>query len=152
MQAYAASNIFWQNHDQTNARNGFAIFSQNPNKISLQNNMFFGNGPGDTNQAGATNNLGNGFDPALLGTTAAAAASNRGNYVGNPAFAFPIDPRPGSDGPAAFFIDSNYQITSLSAAIDNAWEATAFTTDFLSRNQVKIAGKGFGLPGFGPRD
>ena len=30
MQAYVASNIFWENHDQTNARNGFAIFSTNP--------------------------------------------------------------------------------------------------------------------------
>jgi hypothetical protein len=152
VQAYAASNIFWENHDQTGARFGFAIYSQNPNKITLQNNMFFGNGTSDTDQTGATNNLGNGFNPALLGPTAQNAASNLGNYTGNPAFVFPIDPRPGSDGPAAFFIDSNYQITSASAAIDNAWEATAIHTDFLGNTEVKIAGRGFGLPGFGPRD
>jgi hypothetical protein len=151
-QAYVASNIFWENHDQTNARNGFAIFSQNPNLVSLQNNMFFGNGASDTTQFNATNDLGNGFSPALLGTTAAAAANNLGNYVGAPAFVFPIDPRPGSDGPAAFFIDADYQITAASAAIDNAWEATAIPTDLLGNSQVKIPGGGFGLPGFGPRD
>ncbi len=150
-QAYVASNIFWENHDQTNARNGYAIYSENVNKVSLQNNMFYGNGASDTNQANATNDLGNGFSPALLGTTAAAAASNQGNFVGNPAFVFPIDPRPGSDGPANFFIDADFQLTSVSAAIDNAWEATAIPTDFLGNSQVYING-GLGLPGYGPRD
>ena len=135
-QAYVASNIFWENHDQTLARNGFAIFSQNVNKVTLQNNMFYGNGASDTDQSGATNDLGNGFSPALLGTTAAAAESNLGNFVGNPAFVFPIDPRPGSDGPANFYIDANFQLTSISAAIDNAWEATAIPTDFLGNTQV----------------
>jgi hypothetical protein len=151
-QAYVASNIFWENHDQTNARFGYAIFSQNPNKVALQNNLFFGNGNSDTTQYNATNDLGNGFNPGLLGTTAAAAAGNLGNFVGNPAFVFPIDPRPGSDGPAAFFINSDYQIESTSAAIDNAWEATAIPTDLLGNTQVKIPGAGFGLPGYGPRD
>ena len=61
----------------------------------------------------------------LLGTTAAAAQANLGNFVGNPAFVFPIDPRPGSDGPANFYIDADFELTSISAAIDNAWEATA---------------------------
>ena len=87
-----------------------------------------------------------------LGSTAQAAQSNLGNYVGQPAFVFPIDPRPGSDGPAAFFIDANFQLTSGSAAIDNAWEATAIPTDLLGATQVKIPGKGFGLTGYGPRD
>jgi hypothetical protein len=151
-QAYVASNIFWENHDQTTDRFGYAIFSQNPNKVSLQNNLFYANGASDTNQTAATNDLGNGFNPALLGTTAAAALANQGNFVGNPAFVFPIDPRPGSDGPAAFFISSDFQITSASAAIDNAWEATAIPTDLLGNSQVKIPGGGFGLPGYGPRD
>ncbi len=151
-QAYVASNIFWANHDQTTARFGFAIYSQTPNKVALQNNMFFGNGASDTNQANATNDLGNGFNPALLGTTAQAALSNQGNYVGQPFFVFPIDPRPGSDGPAAFFINGNFQLQSASAAIDNAWEATAIPTDLLGASQVKIPGGGFGLPGYGPRD
>ena len=150
--AYVASNIFWENHDQTNARNGFAIISATPNKVSLQNNMFYGNGAGEADQSQATNDLGNGFSPALLGTTAAAAASNLGNYVGAPAFVFPIDPRPGSDGPANFYIDANFEIIASSAAIDNAWEATAIPTDFLGNSQVKIPGAGFGLSGYGPRD
>jgi hypothetical protein len=150
-QAYVASNIFWENHDQSLLRNGFAIFSQNVNKVSLQNNLFYGNGTSDTNQSGATNNLGNGFSPALLGTTAAAAQSNLGNFVGNPSFVFPIDPRPGSDGPANFYIDADFQVTSISAAIDNAWEATAKTTDFLGNSQVYTNG-GLGISGNGPRD
>ena len=151
IQAYVASNIFWENHDQTNARNGFAVFSQNVNKVTLQNNLFYGNGASDTNQSNATNNLGNGFSPALLGTTAAAAESNLGNFVGNPSFVFPIDPRPGSDGPANFYIDADFQLTSVSAAIDNAWEATAIPTDFLGNSQVHING-GLGIAGYGPRD
>jgi hypothetical protein len=151
-QAYIASNIFWENHDQSNARNGLAIFSTNPNKVTLQNNLFYGNGASDTSQVNATNDLGNGFSPALLGPLAANAAANLGNYTGNPAFAYPIDPRPGSDGPANFFLSADYELTAASAAIDNAWEATAISTDFLGNSQVTIPGTGFGLPGYGPRD
>jgi large repetitive protein len=152
IQAYVASNIFWENHDQSNARNGFAIFSANINKVNLQNNMFFGNGAGESDQSNATNTLGNGFSPTLLGTTAAAAQGNLGNYIAAPAFVFPIDPRPGSDGPANFYLDADFDLTSISGAIDNAWEATAKTTDFLGNSEVKIAGAGFGLAGYGPRD
>ena len=98
LQAYVASNIFWQNHDQTNARNGYAIFSTNPGMVSLRNNLFQGNGSSDsmTSDTTATNNLGNGFNPAAL---TSAVPDSLGNFVGNPAFVFPIDPRPGSDGP-----------------------------------------------------
>ena len=146
-QAYVASNIFWENHDQTNARSGYAVYSQNVNKVTLQNNLFYGNGTSDTNQTNATNNLGNGFSPTLLGTTAAAAQSNQGNFVGNPSFVFPIDPRPGSDGPANFYIDADFETTSKSAAIDNAWEATAIATDFLGNSQVYTNG-GLGIAGY----
>jgi large repetitive protein len=151
-QAYVASNIFWQNHDQTNARNGYAIYSVLPDKVVLQNNLFQSNGASDTSQANATNNLGNGFSPTLLGPTAADAQADQGNFTGNPAFVFPIDPRPGSDGPANFFLDGDYQLTASSAAIDNAWEPTAIPTDLLGNSQVKIPGGGFGLPDYGPRD
>jgi len=151
MQAVVDSNIFWQNHDQTPARNGFAIFSTNPDEVSLRNNLFQGNGASDTSQVNATNDLGNGFSPALLGTTAQDALNNLGNFVGNPSFVFPIDPRPGSDGPGTFFLDADFQLTAASAAIDNAWEATAITTDFLGNSQVN-SGFGFKLPGYGPRD
>ena len=151
LQATIDSNIFWENHDQSLARNGFAIFSTNPNKVSLRNNLFSGNGASETSQANATNNLGNGFSPALLGPTAADALANLGNFTGNPAFVFPIDPRPGSDGPATFFLDADFQLTAASAAIDNAWEATAIPTDLLGNSQVN-EGFGFQLPGYGPRD
>jgi large repetitive protein len=152
LQAYVASNIFWENHDQSNARNGFAIFSTNANEASLRNNLFSGNGASETSQANATNDLGNGFDPALLGPLAANAESNLGNFTGSPAFAYPIDPRPGSDGPANFFISADFELTSASAAIDNAWETTAIPTDLLGNSQILIPGTGFGLPGYGPRD
>ncbi len=152
IQANVDNNIFWQNHDQTLARAGFAIFSANPGKVNLRNNLFQSNGASDGSQANATNNLGNGFNPALLGTTAQAAVNDQGNFVGNASFVFPIDPRPGSDGPATFFLDSDFQITADSAAIDNALESTAVPTDLLGNTQVKISGAGFGLPGYGPRD
>ena len=49
-------------------------------------------------------------------------------------------PRPGADGPANLFVDANFDLTAQSAAIDNAWEATAIPTDILGNSQVKIAG------------
>jgi hypothetical protein len=97
----------------------------------------------------ATNNLGNGFSAAALTST---EPDSQGNFVGKPAFAFPIDPRPGSDGPANLFVSSNFDLTVKSAAIDNAWEATAIPTDILGNSQVKISGFGWGLTGYGPRD
>ena len=84
--------------------------------------------------------------------TSSSTPDSEGNYVGNPAFVFPVDPRPGSDGPADLFVDGDFQLTAQSAAIDNAWEATAIPTDLLGNSQVKIDDDGYGLPGFGPRD
>jgi hypothetical protein len=151
VQAYVASNIFSQNHDQTNARNGFAIVSTNPNLITLRNNLFQGNGSDDskTHDTTATNNLGSGFSAAALTST---IPDSQGNFVGNPGFAFPIDPRPGSDGPANLFVSANFGLTVQSAAINNAWEATAIPTDILGNSAVNISGFGWGLPGYGPRD
>ncbi len=42
-------------------------------------------------------------------------------------------------------------MTAASAAIDNAWEANAVTTDLLGNSQLEVTG-GLNLPGFGPRD
>ena len=64
----------------------------------------------------------------------------------------PIDPRPGSDGPANLFVTSNFSLTSNSAAIDNAWEQTADRTDILGNFEAKIGNDGWGLAGYGPRD
>ena len=147
-QAYIANNIFWENHDQSNARNGAAIISVVPDKVSFRNNLFSGNGPSDTSPADDTINVGGGLNPSALGSTPDA----EGNYVGKPAFVSPRDPRPGSDGPADLFVDANFDLTTQSAAIDNAWEPTAIPTDILGRSEVKVANHGFGLPDFGPRD
>ncbi len=150
-QAYVASNIFWENHDQTSARNGFAIYSATPNVVNLKNNLFQGNGPSDslTSDATATNDLGNGFSSAALNST---APDSQGNFVGSPSFVTPIDPRPGSDGPANLFVSSDFDLTAASAAIDNAWEPTADQTDILGNSQVKIGNDGWGLTGYGSRD
>ncbi|MFO0954058.1 MAG: hypothetical protein U0835_23465 [Isosphaeraceae bacterium] len=152
-QAYVANNIFWQNHSQSAARSGFGIVSSTINKLVLNNNMFSGNGPSDTNTAYAAVNIGNGFDAALLGPSASNASANLGNYTGYPSFVSPRDPRPGSDGPATFLRDANFGLTSTSAAINNALAASATTTDFLG-NPASAAptNRGFGLPGYGPRD
>src|SRR5262249_12412494 len=50
VQAYVASNIFWENHDQSLARNGMAIFSDTPGKVNLQNDLFSGNGASEAGQ------------------------------------------------------------------------------------------------------
>ncbi len=152
-QAYVANNIFWENHDQTTARAGLGIYSQTINKLVLANNMFSGNGTSDTNSSGAAVNIGNGFNPGLLGSTASSALSNQGNYVGYPAFVTPIDPRPGSDGPGFFFSVANYSLTSSSAAINNALESVATRTDFLGNPEnPEPTTMGFKILGYGPRD
>ncbi len=150
LQAYIASNIFWENHDQTSARNGYAIESANPNMVNLRNNLFQGDGPSDsfTSDPSATNNLGNGFSATALNNV---LPDSQGNFVGRPAFVFPIDPRPGADGPANLFVSSNFDLTASSAAIDNAYEPTAIATDILGNSQVNL-GDGWGLPNDGPRD
>ena len=125
----------------------------NPNKITLRNNLFYGNGASDDVAGQCHQRPGQRLQPGRCWARPPQdAINNLGNFVGNPAFVFPIDPRPGSDGPANFFLDADFQLTAASAAIDNAWEATAIPTDLLGNSQVKITGGGFGLPGYGPRD
>lgn len=154
-QGYIANNIFWQNHSRTVNRTGYGLVSTSPDKLVLQANLFSGNGASDQNASGATFGVGtaNGFNQALLGPNASDAAANLGNFTGWPAFVSPRDPRPGSDGPATFLRDANFGLQSTSAAINNAWAATATTTDFLgnAENPNPIA-KGFHLAGYGPRD
>ncbi len=152
-QAYVANNIFWQNHDQTLARSGAGVISQTVNKLVLNNNLFSGNGASDTSTAYAAENIGNGFDPTLLGPLAANAAADLGNFTGYPAFVAPYDPRPGSDGPATFLLDANFGLLSTSAAINNALESVATKTDFLGNPEnPNPTTMGFKLPGYGPRD
>ncbi len=144
--ATAANDIFWQNHDQTSARNGYGILANAPNTILVRNSLFQGNGASDTSPAFAGINVGFGFNAAALKAT----PDRLGNYTGNPSFVFPIDPRPGSDGPAAFALDADFDLQSNSAAIDTANEFYALPTDFLGRTRVRIPGRGF--TGTGPAD
>ena len=142
------NNIFWQNHDQTTARIGAGIFATATNKLIARNNLFSGNGmdsPTESRFAGF--NVGNGFLSANIGTVPTNASL--GNYAGDPAFVSPRDPRPGGDGPAAFFIDANFNLTVNSAAIDGGNDAVAPGRDFLGRTRVDIPGKGFA--GAGPK-
>ena len=70
-----------------------------------------------------------------------------------PHFVAPRDPRPVSDGPATFLLDANFGLTATSAAINNALESVATTTDFLGNPEnPNPTTKGFHLPGYGPRD
>ncbi len=112
-----------------------------------------GNGASDTSSAYSAINIGNGFNPTLLGPTASDAAANLGNYTGYPAFVSPYDPRPGSDGEASFLLDANFGLLSTSAAINNALEAVATKTDLLGNPEnPNPTTSGFHLPGYGPRD
>ena len=139
-------NIIWQNHDQTAARNGTGVSSTFTNKVIVRDNMFQGNGPSDANPAGNAVNIGNGFNPAALTTT----PGSLGDFIGAPAFVFPVDPRPGAAGPATFYLEANFNLTARSAAIDAAESFTATGQDFNFHNRVRVAGRGF--PNLGPAD
>ncbi|SIO62070.1 Subtilase family protein [Singulisphaera sp. GP187] len=142
------NNIFWQNHDQTLGRNGAGIYATVSNKLIARNNLFSGNGADSATQARFSGfNVGNGFNKDAIGL--APTTDSLGNYAGDPAFVSPRDPRPGADGPAAFFIDANFNLTFSSAAIDGGNDAVAPLKDFLGRSLVKIPGKGF--PNAGPK-
>jgi hypothetical protein len=127
-------------------RSGYAVSSTTADRVTLRFNNFFNNGASATNYADDTNNIGNGFDPAALNNGRDAL----GNVPGDPAFVFPIDPRPEAEGPLRFFVDGNYGIRIQSAAIDAAENASAPTLDFLYRSRVTIPGRGY--PGTGPAD
>ncbi len=141
------NNIFWQNHAPTTARPGSAIFSNTAGKLVLRSNLFSGNGASNSSPADDTFNVGGGFNPAVLTTTALDA---NGNFTGDPRFAAARDPRPTGDTPANFFLDGNFDLTVSSAAIDNARQSSAPSTDFRYRSRVDIASKGFS--GKGPAD
>jgi len=134
-----ANNIFWQN-DRQQAGGGVAIQASSPNTTEVRSNLFSGNNGGSSSQAGATVNVGNGFNPALLGPT----PDNYGNITGNPAFRNPVDPRPQFNGPASFFLDANYDLSPTSAAIDRALAAISPGDDLLGRS--RFADPGIGGP------
>lgn len=145
------NNIFAGNFSGTTSRTGAAIFAGMPTILPLRGNLFSNNGASQSSNADdVLGSIGNAFNPATLGTT----PDINGNFVGNPGFANPRDPRPASDGlgqgPAVFFLDANFDLTGASAAIDNALNNLAPTTDFRSRTRVDIPK--VGRAGYGPAD
>ncbi len=86
------------------------------------------------------------------GRPPAAAESNLGNFVGNPAFVFPIDPRPGSDGPANFYIDAELPVDrslrrrSTTPGKPQRSRPTSWATPRSRSTAASV------LPGYGPRD
>lgn len=141
-----ANSIFWQNHTITADRAGAAISASVPDKTLVRFNLFSGNGPLQGASADDVVNVGLGFDPTRLG----AIPDALGNFVGDPDFVAPRDPRPGSDGPGVFFLESNFDLAPASAAIDNALQALAPATDIRNRGRVDFPG--IGLAGRGPAD
>ena len=143
--ADVVNNIFWQNADTSLARNGSAITSNYPNRITVRSNLFSSNGPSTTNPADDTVNVGGGFDPSVLVPNKKDAF---GNFTGSPAFILPIDPRPDGQGLDYFLRGANYNLQSSSAAIDNGnSQAVAnldgsLDGDFLFRGRVKVTNAG----------
>jgi large repetitive protein len=142
---FAANTIFWQNH-ALDESSGFAVGANQPNLVVLLSNMFSSNGPNLTSPNDDTFNIGGGFDPAALKNN---SPDVNGNFLGTPAFVAPRDPRPTVDGPAVFFLDGNFDLTTNSSAIDRANGTFAPATDILFRGRVNL---GRGFPGTGPAD
>ncbi len=151
--ATIANDIFWQNRS-TDGTAGFAIGATSQNKAWVWGNLFSNNGPNLTSPADDTYNVASvgGFNPAVLTTTPDAG----GNFVGNPGFFAPRDPRPapGGDGPGVFFLEADFDLTSASSAIDKSITTatpvpvTPPTTDILHRGRVS-SGKAWNTIAFG---
>ena len=124
------NNIFYQNDRQGSG--GVAIMASSANTTEVRYNLFSGNNNGSSSQAGATVNIGNGFNPAILGAT----PDKYGNIAGNPAFRNPVDPRPQFNGAATFFLDANFDIGSSSAALDHALASISPPDDLLGRSRL----------------
>jgi hypothetical protein len=141
-----ANNIIAFNRSKTTPVGGTGVIASAPGLVTVRGNLFSSNGAQLNSSVDDAINIGNYFDPNLLGSTPDILR----NFVGNPGFANARDPRPEGDGPALFFVDANFDLTLASGAIDNALAYLAPRTDFLGRGRVDIANKGFA--GVGPAD
>ena len=146
LQAYVASNIFWQNHDQTNARNGFAIYSTNPEQgHAAEQPVLRQRRQRQHTQTHGHQRPGQRVQSALLGTTAAAAGVDQGNFVGNPAFVVP-DRSPARLGwPGELLRRRRFRADRrLRPRSTTRGRRRPIPTDILGNSQVKIDGDGFG--------
>ena len=143
LQAWVLNDIFYANHDLTTQRGGTGIYSLTANTLGVGANLFYTNGASDKIPASNAVGLFGAFNPAAL--TSKPDVLN--NFIGNPAFVSPKDPRPNGDTPGVFYNYGNYDLTGTSAAINAANNGMAPATDFLYRTPVKIAGHGFANTG-----
>jgi hypothetical protein len=141
-----ANDIFAFNTAPGNPSSGSAILSFAPGRLGVRDNMFWMNAPSLGNPGAGVIGIGGNFNPALI----TSRPDPFGNFSGSPQFVAAVDPRPTANGPASFIIGANFDLTSSSAAIDNALNSIAPPLDFLYRGRVKIAGRGFA--GHGPAD
>lgn len=142
--ANIANSIFWSNRSLGANRTGAAVAASTTGLVNIWNSMFSFNGVSDVSPADDTFNIGGSFNPAALSTI----PDNTGNFVGNPVFLVPRDPRPEANGTAIFLNSANYDIADTSAAIDSGNSILAPVRDFSNRPRVDIAGQGF----LGPAD
>ena len=136
-QAFVLNDIFYNNHALTSARTGSGILSLSANSLVTVSNLFWSNGPNNLPSSNVNGQFGVFLNSSSLSTTPNAA----GNFVGDPAFVAPRDPRPNGDTPAVFFRFGNYDLSSRSAAINLANPAFAPATDILYRLPVSIPGR-----------
>ncbi len=152
--ADVVNNIFANNHSiptlGSASRSGQAIFASVPGRINLIRNMFSDNGASASSPNDDTVGVGGGFYPWNMSTSVLTGEGT--NFLGNPDFVSPRDPRPQADGPAVFFIDANFDLMLTSDAIDNGLPGFGPDTDFRFRQRVDTPDKGFPYAGFGPTD
>ncbi len=143
IQSYVVNDIFYNNHELTSQRFGTGIFSNTANTLVVGNDLFFANGVNNSPGSQAVG-LFTGFNPAALSAT----LDVQNNFLADPRFTAPRDPRPNGDTPPVFFLDGSYDLTGRSPAVNAANPAVAPATDILYRVPVPVAGHGF--PGTGP--
>ena len=143
-QAYVLNDIFYNNHALSVARTGTGILSLTANSLVTVSNLFWSNGPNNLPSSNVVGQFGVYLSPSTLTTY----PNSAGNFVGDPAFVAPRDPRPNGDTPAVFLRYGNFDLSSRSAAINLASAAFAPQTDILYRLPVSIPGRSIG--GSGP--
>ncbi len=141
-QASVFNNIFYANHELTPTRLGTGIFSQGANTLNLGANLFYQNGTSNLAGAQAV-----GTFAALTPSALTATPDAHGNFLANPSFITPRDPRPNGDTPPVFYLEGNYDLSTRSPAINMALQAVAPPTDILYRTPVAIPGHGSPLTG-----
>jgi hypothetical protein len=142
LEAYIVNNIIAFNHDLTTSRGGTGVASNQPNTLGVGFNLFYQNGA-NSNPASQAAGVFGLFVPANL----SAKQDALGNLLGNPDFVQAEDPRPNGDTPAVFLNFANFDLQTISPAINAANQSETPSSDFLYRAPVAIKGHGFANTG-----